>query len=243
MSEAQGIYLMTNDLGPARHNGVSDLLERTIKSVAEGLVGIASSDRKDLILSVGHILLRLRGGSFLSAFKKEWDAYRDKGRIPKDFEQSDENWDCLQEMLDFIDRDIPDTRRFGAMKNLYLNIAVNSASDASAVNNQQLMRVCRSLSSGELIVLLNVYKLGLRKTAEQWGHQSAASWVRLVAEESGLYTGLVEVNEGELIKKGLLFQRTHADRSGVALGQHFRVTDVGVALCKWMAEPPSYIPD
>ena len=128
------------------------------------------------------------------------------------------------------------------MKNLYLNIAVSCSSDASALNNQQLMRVCRTLSSGELIVLLHAYELGLQKTGEEWGKQSAASWLRLVAEESGLYLGLVELNEGSLIDKGLLSRRTLADGSGVLLGQHFRLTDVGIALCKWIAEPPACTP-
>ena len=233
---------MANDLGPTRRNDVSDLLGRTVKSMAEGLTGIASSDRRDLILSVGHILQRMRGGRFLSAFKEEWDKYKEKGRISDEFEQSEDNWDCLQELLDFVDKDIPDSRRFEAMKNLYLNIAVDSASDMPGVNRQQLMRVCRSLSSGELIVLLNAYRLGLRRTRQERGSQSAASWLDLVAKKSGLYMGLVEVNEGDLIKKGLLSRRTHADGSGVTLGQHFRVTDVGVALCEWIAEPPADTP-
>ena len=196
-----------------------------------------------MTLSIGHILQRLRGGRFLNVLKDEWNGYKEQGRISDEFEQSDDNLDCLQELLDFVDRDIPDSRRLEAMKNLYLNIAVNSASDTPALNNQQLMRVCRSLSSGELIVLLNAYKLGLQKTEQQWGSQVASSWLRLVAEESGLYVELVELNEGELIEKRLLSRRTHGDGSGVKLGHHFRVTDVGGALCEWIAEPPGNTPD
>lgn len=229
---------MANDLGPTRRNDVSDLLDRTVKSMAEGLTGIASSGRRDLILSVGHILQRLRGGRFLSTFKDEWDKYKEKGRISDKFERSEDNLDCLQELLDCIDRDNPDSRRFEAIKNLYLNIAVHSASDMPGVNRQQLMRVCRSLSSGELVVLLTAYKLGSQKTKAEWGSQAASSWLRIVADESGLHAGLVELNEGELIKKGLLFPRIHGDGSGVTLGQHFRVTDLGVVLCEWIAEPP-----
>jgi len=225
---------------PASTNpkNVSDLLARTVDGVVEGFIGIASTDRKELILSVGHVLQRMRGGRFLRAFKEEWDKYKEKGRISDEFEQSEDNLDCLQELLDFIDRDVPDSRRFEAMKNLYLNIAVHSASDMPGVNLQQLMRVCRSLSSGELVVLLAAYKLGSQKTKAEWGSQVASSWLRIVADESGLHAGLVELNEGELIKKGLLFRRTHGDGSGVTLGQHFRVTDLGVVLCEWIAEPP-----
>lgn len=234
---------MANDLASEEPKDVSDLLGRTLKGMAEGITGIASSGRKDLILSVGHVLQRMRGGKFLSAFKGEWDKYKEKGRINDEFERSEENLDCLQELLDFIDKDIPDSQRFEAMKNLYLNIAVNSASDMPAVNRQQLMRVCRSLSSGELIVLLTAYRLGSQKTKQEWGQQSARSWLGLVARESGLYLGLVELNEGHLIEKKLLSRRTLGDGSGVTLDQHFRITDVGVALCEWIAEPPSYTPD
>mgnify|MGYP006295317003 CR=1 FL=1 len=233
---------MTSDLASTEPKDVSDLLARTVKSVAEGVTGMASSDRRDLILSVGHILQRMRGGKFLSTFKDEWDKYKEKGRISDEFEQSEDNLDCLQELLDFIDKDIPDSRRFEAMKNLYLNIAVHSASDTLDANHQQLMRVCRKLSSGELVVLLTAYKLGSRKTKEEWGSQVASSWLGTVANESGLHAGLVELNEGELIKKGLLFQRVNAG-IGLALGRYFRVTDLGVAVCEWIRQPPSYTSD
>lgn len=193
---------MTSDLASQGPKEVSDLLARTGKSVAEGVTGIASSERKDLILSFGHILQRMRGGRFLSAFKEEWDKYKEKGRISDEFEQSEDNWDCLQELLDFVDKDIPDSRRFEAMRNLYLNIAVNSASDMPCVNRQQLMRACRGLSSGELIVLLTAYKLGSQKTKEQWGSQVASSWLRIVADESGLHAGLVELNERGVDQEG-----------------------------------------
>ena len=131
---------------PSETNDVSGLLTRTIKSVTEGITGIASSDRRDVILSFGHILQRLRGGKFLSTLKTEWDRYKAKGRISDEFEQSDDNLDCLQELLDFVDRDVPDTRRLKAMKNLYLNIAVNSPSSSMAINQQQRLLV--SLTNG-----------------------------------------------------------------------------------------------
>jgi hypothetical protein len=234
---------MSSDLSSTGPKNVSDLLARTIKNVAEGFTGIASSDKKEWFRSFGHILQRVRGGKFLSTLKTEWDRYKEKGRISDGFERSEDNLDCLQELLDFIDKDIPDSRQFEAMKNLYLNIVVHSASDVRAINSQQLMRVCRTLSSGELIVLLTAYRLGSQKTRQEWGQQSARSWLDNMAKESGLYLGLVELHEEHLIEKKLLLSRTLPDRSGAPLGQHFRLTDTGIALCEWIAQPPSYTPD
>jgi hypothetical protein len=57
----------TKELVSQNSINTSSIIEQTFKSLLEGVTGIAASDRKDLILSIGHIFQRIRSGRFLDA--------------------------------------------------------------------------------------------------------------------------------------------------------------------------------
>jgi len=109
------------ELEPAKFEmQTSDVLRQTLTNLAEGITGVLSSPKQDLALSIGHIFQRLRGGQFLSTFLKEWNEYRAKGRIKEDYQFSEQHKACLQEMLDFLDKDIPDETRQGMASTIQL---------------------------------------------------------------------------------------------------------------------------
>jgi hypothetical protein len=58
------------------------IVRRTHKTLTEGLTGILSSKPQEWILSAGFLLQRTRASDFLATFLKEWEKYREKGRIP-----------------------------------------------------------------------------------------------------------------------------------------------------------------
>jgi hypothetical protein len=230
---------MTNDLTPKKPDGISGLLGRTVDNLVQGFTGLAASDKKEVALSVGHIIQRVRAGKFVQTVKDEWEGLVAKGKIKEGFAGSEPSLDCLQELLDFIDRDIPDTERFEAMKNLYLNIATDADSTKPDYLPQQLMRVCRSLSSGEVVTLLTAYRLSQSEQGRQGEVTGFNAWRDSIAEESGLYKALVEVHDEGLIAKRLFFPRTGSNGARVYLGKHYRLTDLGISLCQWIAAPPA----
>ena len=65
-----------------------------LQNLTEGLSGIAASDRKQWALSLGHVLQRARAGDFLAQFLKEWNEYREKGRIKDDFQETEQYKAC-----------------------------------------------------------------------------------------------------------------------------------------------------
>ena len=85
----------------------SSLLKRTLKHLIEGITGLASSDRRNLILSVGHLFQSMLTGKFLSILNDEWDDLRSKDRIKEDYQETEQHRTCLKEMLDFLDIDRP----------------------------------------------------------------------------------------------------------------------------------------
>lgn len=212
----------------------SKILTEIAKGLAEGITGVAASERKDLILSIGHLFQRVRSGRFLRTLMDEWDYYREKGRIKDDYIQTEQHQECLQEMLDFLDKDSPDEVRFSVLKKIFLVAATEMKSMRDSVLPQQYMRLCRGLSAGEILVLSTTYHIAQNDVPKQID-SSAVNWLAKIAENSGLkYWELVEIHERNLIEKNLLTRREQADRSGVRLGKHYRLTGLGYKICQFI---------
>lgn len=213
----------------------SRLFRETAKSLVEGITGVAVSGRADLILSLSHIFQRARSGIFLSVLLKEWDKYREKGRVKDDYVQTEQHQQCLQEMLDFLDRDSPDAPRFSMLKAIFLGAATESMSSRDSVLPQQYMSLCRTLSSGEVLVLNSTFALTERGGTTV--DSQASTWLEVIAKESGLDSNeLVEIHERKLIEKNLLTNRTFSDRSGIRGGPNLRLTPLAVAICRFIKE-------
>lgn len=216
------------------HEDTGIVIKKTLTSLAEGVTGIAATDRKELALSVGHIFQSLRKGQFLSHLYEEWESYRAKGRIKDDYLETEQHMSCLQELLDFLDNDSPDTTRFEVMKKVFLVAASEIESDRNSLLPYQFLRLCRKMSSGEIIVLNTTYTIA--KSGEIPEVTGANQWLDRIAKQSGLgHSSLVEIYEEELITKHLLSRRLYGDRSGVAAKPHFRLTSLGLELCDYIA--------
>jgi len=211
------------------------VLDDTLTSLAEGITGLAATDKKEIALSVGHLLQALRKGLFLSQFAEEWKRLREKGRIKEGYESSEQHVACLQEMLEFLDKDVPDQVTFDFLKKIFFVAATDPDTDRESLLPHEYMRVCRRLSSGEVIVLATAFRVP--ETDFGGASNDASIWLRMIADRSGLaHTGLVEVHEEELMKKRLLTPRVHSDRSGVVVAPHFRLTDLAYGICKYIAK-------
>jgi hypothetical protein len=230
---------MANLVSKEGQDDTSRLLAEIAKGLAEGITGVAASDRKDLILSLGHLFQRGRSGRFLKTLIDEWDQYREKGKIKDDYIRTEQHQECLQEMLDFLDKDSPDELRFSVLKKIFLVAATEAQSSRDSVLPQQYMRLCRALSGGEVLVLSATYHVAQHDFAIQkvaaLKDSSASKWLAKIAEDSGLkYPELVEIHERNLIEKNLLTKRELGDRSGVSLGEHYRLTGLGYEICQFL---------
>jgi len=211
-----------------------EIIQRTLAGILEGITGIAGSKRSDWSLSLGHLLQRVRSGRFLSTLSSEWNSYQKKGRVKDDYMHTIQHHECLQEMLDYLDQDSPDEVRFAILKNILLTAASEEISARSSLLPQQYMRLCRSLSSGEAILLLSVYQIAAsdESAAE---HTSASDWLKRVAKHSSLeHIELVELYEQGLIAKRLLTPRLYPDLSGITAGQNYRLTGLAVEVCRYV---------
>jgi len=223
------------DLLPAKFKmQTDDVLRQTLANLAQGITGIVSSSRRELTLSVGQLFQKLVAGQFLSALLDEWAKYQEQGRIKDDYQFTEQHIACLQEMLAFLDVDTPDEMRFKVMKQIFLVAATESSTDRSSHLPLQYIRIGRTLSSGEILVLTATYQL-VKDKPPVGNDKSAALWLQQIADRSGLkFHELVEIHEEDLIKKHLLSPRQLGDNSGVRYGPHNRLTALGVELCRFI---------
>jgi hypothetical protein len=231
---------------PADSKDSVGYLEETLQALIEALTGLAASEKKDWAFSIGYLLQRVRGGHFLKELLAEIKRYRDKGKIKPDYFRSEQSMSCLQEFMDFVDKDAPDDRRFQALKGLFLTIATEKFSNKEEILPLQLMKISRALSSSELILLAATYEIYLgdewkKERDERKGRGNSIgptrTWETLVLEKSGLkFRELVKLNEESLMSKKLLAGYAHPDGSGFNYTEYYRLTPLGYHLCLFISD-------
>lgn len=216
-------------------DNTENIIVKTLANLAEGLTGVATASRSELILSVSHTFQRMRGGQFLSAFLEEWNRYREKGKVKEDYQFSEQHHVCLQELLEFLEKDSPDEVRFKVLQKIFLVAASEEMSDRSSFLPQQLMKISRSLSDGEIVLLSTVWHIAHEGSFEPEQHYGAHKWLQEVTAASGIeYQELVEIYEQGLMDKKLLTPRLHGDRSGVSVRPHYRLSSLGYKFCEYL---------
>ena len=210
------------------------VITSTLNGLVEGLTGVSTSSKNDLILSVSHTFQRMRGGQFLSALRDEWNNYREKGKIKNDYQYTEQHKVCLQELLEFLDKDSPDEVRFTVLKQIFLVAASEEASDRNNILPQQFMKIARSLTDGEILILSTIWRI-FQDGCWDKDNKAADKWLQEVTTASGMHhKELVEIHEQGLMDKKLLTPRIHGDRSGVIIGQYYRLSGLGYELCSYI---------
>jgi plasmid replication initiation protein len=197
----------------------------------EGLSGIAVSKKMNFQLSVAHLLQSLIKGKFLNQLIGEWNEYKNKGKIKDDYQTTEQHIECLQEILDFIDSDLPDEKRFSVLKKIFLVTATESISERNDVLPQQYMKISRKLTSGEVLVLFGAFHFSKKKEINLTGIV-AKTWLGNIANFTNLkHSELIELHEKNLIDKKLITPRRRGEKGSVLLGQHYRLTELGYQIC------------
>jgi len=112
------------------------------------------------------------------------------------------------------------------VKALFYSIIDKKAPVGSDILRYQLFRICKKLSSSQLLTIRACYELRKR----MFSTETAESWLSEVAKEVGHNSkGLIENDETILEQEKLISGRTYSDKSGVR-GQNARLTDLGIAL-------------
>jgi hypothetical protein len=212
--------------------------------VAEALTGILVSDKKEWILSASKLVQASLKFKLLTQLGRELNGYREKGKIKEDYFATNSNQSSFNELLRFIDEEVPDEERMRAMKSIFLASISPKATEEDERLAYELMQLCRKLSSGDLLVLKATYEISKGKArggieVDTQKNIGAAGWLQVVAHQIGHnLPSLVEAHEQRLMELRLISQRMFSDLSGFAATQHFRLTSSGYKLCEFISQYP-----
>ncbi len=210
----------------------------TLNKIIEGLTGIAASEKQDWMLSLGYILQKVRAGQFLTGLLHEWKKYCEKGCIKEDYQGTNQHMTCMQELLDALEREITDEKRFELLKKILLV----AASELDGISNRDsllpclYMQIARRLSTGEILVLFTAFHITKNRDKEIPLHQiGQAEYQDMLAQESGLNSrSLVDLYEDSLIQKRLISHIKQHDGRDKRPDYYFRLTDLGYKFCEFV---------
>ena len=225
---------------------ISTLLHNIYDNWREGLTGLLSLERKDVALTLGHLVQRARNGNRLQSIMETWDKLVESGRIKEGYEDSDQNYSLLQELLNALDDDLLDENKFDLLRKIYFVSVTEIVKDRNDVLPYQFMRIARTLNSGEILLLFDNYNIC--KNRDEWKKgstsQPVSSWIALVTEISALnLEGLILLHEQGLIDKYLLKERIERGSHVGIDKETYRLTDLGFALCEYIEQYDTLLED
>ncbi len=103
-------------------------------------------------------LQKLVNGEGLRSAVEVWEKMKQKGKIKNDYEGSEQHVSCLQELLEAFENDKIDVNKFDILKKIFIVAATESVSTKKDLEPQQYMKIVRSMSSNEILVLLAEYE-------------------------------------------------------------------------------------
>lgn len=211
-----------------------------IDKFVPGVTALAKMDRGDFIQSLSNVVQRQRKEGWLHAFLIELNSLCEKGKVKEGYMTTEQGEECRQELLDSLDKDKPDKEKFEAMKKVFLLAAQSPEDQWDSNRPQQLMKICRTLVSEEFIILGVAYHLfsSLDQAEVEKISRAAEQWPVTIAQHSKgrISEGMVYFYEEDLVKKQLIGEKVHNDKSGVRYAHKCRLSPLGVELGKFLAE-------
>jgi len=221
-AEKGGLGNLLRAIGEDSPEILTTVLSAAVTAQYGHAVGVAAT----IAVKILHAAVKGQGWRQIAVALEELKA---KGRIKEDFVDSDLGKACLSELLEAIDRD-PDPRRIDALKNAFLRIATQPGKNSEAIYQQQLLHVIGTLSSGEIVLLATMYRVGGANL-----YSDAHRWLNDMARETGFMDeGLVKLAEAPLMERHLILPRQYGDKSGISWGQRNRLTGLGERVCEFM---------
>ena len=211
---------------------MGDLINKAANA-AGGLTGIIASERKDIVLSAGRLVQAGIEWRFLKQLKGEWEALKQKGKIPREYESDECLEDSLCVMLAYIDKLSVESDILELLRKVFLVSITSNPADVDIAFHHQLLLIASSLCSGEAATLFALYQIGdTYYEGKSSGILGAQQIMEAVARQCELrHADLVLVQIRKLQDKGLVTPSAYAVKSGLYPGpQKSGLTGLGVEL-------------
>lgn len=209
--------------------------------MVQAVTGALSTDRKDLVQDVSHLVQRGIQGRLATGLAEEYATLKARGGVEEDYETTDQFRQEMSYVFDAIRSDKAiDEKRFRAMKNIFLNSAHEKITTRDDMLPVELMRECGTLNGGEILVLETAYYFNQEARANpniqlRYIPNAKSSWLELIAKESRIgVPDMVARYEATLMQKGLLSERTGGNQ--IIADTRYHLSGMGIRLCEFIKE-------
>lgn len=180
-------------------------------------------------------------GQFCAETEKMLREYQNKGNLIKDTG----SLTTARLVLEFVnlvkDPTITDYEVLRCARAIFINGISTSASEQEQSLAITLLKVCRNLSGEDILILRNCdnlllgYRAGVLKELN-----SSTGWAKHIADISFFgITELVLTRVKMLVDLGILGKPIYTDESSFEHADKARLTKLGMALCRFLKNPPS----
>lgn len=211
---------------------VSDA-DRSVSTVIDAFSG-GLANPQELIKSVGEVVQQTIQGEFMVGLFNAWNHLAKLGRVQPDYLTTPHGLANMREVLKAIELDDTDEARFEAVRNIFMNDAINDDPKNDVVVTRML-KIAANLSGGEILIMKvmhNDYKLNS-------SGNDIDGWEKNLAKATGLlHQDLVREDIEKLQRKNLLTSDIE-QTSGYApmFKRTATLTGLGHGLCKYMEDP------
>jgi hypothetical protein len=211
-----------------------DLALSVLPSISSLLTPETLVDPQKALVGVGSAILASKLAKFYSEFQEQ----RNRGQIKEDI--SGEGDEVL-EMLSFIKDNEPDDK-ITAAKKLFFKSIEPGTTEAERMVIFELMQKCKKLTTNDLAVLKAAYQITQRQhdpdilAGIDINQRFRRNWFLIIGRHLGhKLEYLVESSEENLVNEKLITPLEERSPSTYHPAGDFRLTDLGIALCKYLA--------
>jgi hypothetical protein len=220
---------------PENTGELARLMDEPTTAIAEIMTSAFAAGPKAWMVMGGRIVQGMLKAKLFQQVSREIRELREKGKILDDF--ADENkhkygFKSWVELLTVIDEETPDADRLDALKAMFYGVNKVNPTDGERIAAYQLFQIAKKVTSGQLLYLKASYELYKASDFRRGELVGTQQWLAKIGKKLGhTVIGLMDQDDLELIKYGLLTPRTYPDLSGVN-ETDAHLTQLGIAVCQ-----------
>jgi hypothetical protein len=214
---------------------LAKFMDQPFQAIAEVITGVLAEGPKAWGSMAGRFVQSILKDKMYQQFSREIEDLREKGKIREDYadERNKYGYQSWVEVMTAIDDDPTDADRLEALRAMFYGVNRLNATDRERVIAYQLFQIAKKLTSGNLLLLKEIYD---KYKSNRWtsNHETtnASAWYLEMANLGHGLSALVEVNERALMENGLITAHTVSGQLHQVQENNARLTDLGMRFCE-----------
>lgn len=221
-------------------------MPKTVSELFRQITAVSSqtlAQPQNLIPSLARIAQRIVSMGLYEAVSQEWEQFVEKGSVKDRFSPTLKY--CVLELLNFLEDEMPDEKRFQLMKKILFVTGSGMAAEQEKRMAHTYIKIVKILSPEEILIMNAIYNIlknepskidDLKNTNNGRNSVFPDNWLELIATESGLrYKELILLQEQKLVDKQMILSRVSRGEM-IQVNNNFRLTSLGKGIWDYISK-------